>query len=263
MTITSEPALRAGTETSVRTLARGLSVLSVFDHGNPSMRAADVAARAGLNRAATARVLRTLVQLGYVRCHGEKFALTHQALDLGYGYLSGSPLVLASRQGVEWLTGEFEEPCTAGVLADGDVICIAATRVPGMIRAGLTVGARIPAHASSMGKVLMAGLSEDEFRAALDGSQFSRLTEQTIDSTERFRLEIEQVRRQGYAVNDSELQSGHRTVSVPVRDAAGAVVAAVGVNMLATPDTLLAATAAHLPLLRRAAEQIAEGCTPA
>ncbi|MGW6172385.1 IclR family transcriptional regulator [Arthrobacter sp. NPDC055138] len=262
MTITSEPALRAGTEPSVRTLARGLSVLSVFDDGNPSMRAADVAARAGLNRAATARVLRTLVHLGYVRCHEEKFALTHQALELGYGYLSGSPLVLASRQGVEWLTAEFEEPCTAGVLADGDVICIAATRVPGMIRAGLTVGARIPAHASSMGKVLMAGLGEDAFRAVLDGGQFSRLTEQTIDSTERFRLEIEQVRRQGYAVNDSELQSGHRTVSVPVRDAAGVVIAAVGVNMLATPDTLQAATAAHLPPLRRAAERIAEGCTP-
>jgi IclR family transcriptional regulator, pca regulon regulatory protein len=261
MIITDEPALRPPAEPSVRTLARGLSVLSVFDHANPSMRAADVAARAGLNRAATARLLRTLVQLGYLRCHGEKFALTHQTLELGHGYLSGSPLVLASRQGVEWLTGEFKEPCTAGVLADGHVICIAATRVPGMIRAGLTVGARIPAHASSMGKVLMAGLGEDEFRATLDGSQFSRLTEQTIDGTERLRLEIEQVRRQGYAVNDSELQTGHRTVSVPVRGAAGAVLAAVGVNMLATPDTLQAATAAHLPPLRRAAERIAEGCT--
>ena len=261
MSITSDPpAARAKTEPSARTLARGLSVLSVFDDGQPQMRAAEIAARAGLNRAATARVLRTLVSLGYLRCRDDLFSLAHQALELGHGYIAGSPLVRASRRAVQWLTGEFNEPCTAGVLAGGDVICIAATRVPRMIRTGLTVGTRIPAHASSMGKVLVAGLSEDGLRPAVDGS-LDRLTEQTIDSTWRFRQEIEQVRRQGYAVNNSELQPGHRTLSVPVRDGGGTVLAAVGVNMLATPDTLEAAIAGHLPLLRRAAEQITEGAT--
>ena len=106
----------------------------------------------------------------------------------------------------------------------------------------------------------MAALPEDDFHAAIGSAQLSRLTEQTIHHPEHFRQQIEQVRRQGYALNDSELQPGHRTLSVPVMNATGSVVASVGVNMLATPDTLEEATAAHLPLLHQAAEQIAEEC---
>lgn len=222
------------------------------------MRAAEVAARAGLNRAATARVLRTLHQLGYVRIGGDLFSLTHKVLELGYGYISGVPLAVSARRRAEELTAAFSEPCTAGVLSGAEVICIAGTRVPGLIRSGLSVGARIPAHASSMGKILLADLGDAEL---LEAIRLDRLTGKTISSPDAFAAEIRTVRARGYATNDSELQPGHRTISVPIRGADGRAVAAIGVNALRSgPEALTAATAEYLPLLLEAARRVEQDC---
>ncbi|MGF9662555.1 IclR family transcriptional regulator C-terminal domain-containing protein [Arthrobacter crystallopoietes] len=242
----------------VRALVRGLSVLNAFDEEHQAMRAAEVAARAGLNRAATARVLRTLHQLGYVRIRGDKFLLTHKVLELGHGYISGVPLAVSARRRAEELTAAFSEPCTAGVLSGAEVICIAGTRAPGLIRSGLSVGARIPAHASSMGKVMLADLSDEELRRVV-GDRLSQLTGNTIGRLDTLLAEIHTVRSRGYATNDSELQPGHRTMSVPVRGPDGRVVAAIGVNMLRSgPEALEAATAEYLPPLQAAARRIEE-----
>ena len=152
----------------VQSRARGLAAIRAFDAAHPAQTLSDVARRAGLSRATARRVLHTLVGLGYADSDGRLFRLRPKVLELGFAYLHGTGLWGAAQPPMVELVERIHESCSAAVL-DGDEIVYVA-RVPTRTRImsiTLGLGSRLPAHLTSMGRVLLAALPPAELDARL------------------------------------------------------------------------------------------------
>jgi IclR family pca regulon transcriptional regulator len=246
----------------VQSLARGLSVIRAFDADNVSMTLSDVSRRTGLTRATARRFLHTLVELGYVRTDGRVFELTALVLQLGYSYLSGHTLPQLVQPLLEELSAQLHESTSASILDGGDIVYIARIHTRRIMTVGITVGTRFPAYATSMGRVLLAGLPEAELEDYLARAELKPLTPRTIADAGGLRAELARVRQQGFALVDQELETGLRSVAVPIYRPDGSVAAALNVSMQVryedTGKDLDAAAADVLPKLRAVSQQVTE-----
>ena len=214
----------------VQSLERGLAVVRAFDAEHPELTLSDVARATGLTRAAARRFLLTLADLGYVRTDGRLFALSPRVLDLGYAYLSSLSLPEVAEPHLERLVAEVHESSSVSVLDGNDVVYVARVPTSRIMAVSISVGTRFPAYATSMGRVLLAGLPDDALEAYLARASLDRLTPRTVTSAAALRTELRRVRAQGWALVDQELEEGLRAVAAPIRDRAGQVVAAVNVS---------------------------------
>lgn len=214
----------------MQSLARGLAVIRAFDASHPQLTLSDVARATELTRAAARRFLLTLVDLGYVRTDGRLFMLTPRVLELGYAYLSSLSLTEVAEPHLERLVAEVGESSSVSLLDGDDIVYVARVATSRIMNATINVGTRFPAYATSMGRVLLAGLPEDELRAYLARADLRRLTSHTVATAGQLRSELARARRQGWALVDQELEEGLRAVAAPIRNRAGQVVAAVNVS---------------------------------
>lgn len=219
-----------GATASVQSLARGLAVIRAFDAENPEMTLSDVARLTGLSRATARRFLLTLVELGYVRTDGKIFVLTARVLELGYSYLSGLTLPEIAQPHLERLAAEVGESTSASVLDGADIVYVARVPTKRIMSVAINIGTRFPAHATSMGHVLLAGIPEHELAARLAGVELTPLTPRTISTVELLTAELARVRAHGWALADQELEAGLRSMAMPITDARGRVVAAINVS---------------------------------
>ncbi|MGH3321548.1 MAG: IclR family transcriptional regulator domain-containing protein [Streptosporangiaceae bacterium] len=225
----------------VQSLARGLAVIRAFDASSPTLTLSEVARATGLTRATARRFLHTLAALGYVRNEGSAFALSPRVLELGYAYLSGLTLPEVAEPHLERLVAEVQESSSVSVLDGEDIVYVARVPTSRIMTVTISIGTRFPAYATSMGRVLLAGLPPGELDAYLGGVRFRRLTPRTITSAGSLRGELERARGQGWALVDQELEEGLRSIAAPIRDRTGRVVAAANVSSHAsrtTPDSL-------------------------
>jgi IclR family pca regulon transcriptional regulator len=225
----------------VQSLERGLAVIRAFKAETPELTLSDVARATGLTRAAARRFLLTLLDLGYVRSDGRLFSLTPRVLDLGYSYLSSISLPEVAEPHLERLVAEVHESSSVSVLDTGDVVYVARIPTSRIMAVSINVGTRFPAYATSMGRVLLAGLPEDELDAYLARTELRRLTPKTITTTKALHAELARVRAQGWALVDQELEEGLRAIAAPIRDRSGRVVAAANVSAHASrtsPDDI-------------------------
>ncbi|MFT4307276.1 MAG: IclR family transcriptional regulator C-terminal domain-containing protein [Microbacterium sp.] len=240
----------------VQSLARGLAVIRAFDAEHPELSLSDVARRAGLTRAAARRFLHTLTALGYVRAEGRLFALTPRVLELGFSYLSSLSLPEIVQPHLERLSREVDESVSAAVLDGTDIVYVARVPTRRIMSVRITIGTRFPAYATSMGRVLLAGLPEAQRDAALAASARAHLTDRTLTEADRLRAELDRVRAQGWALVDGELEDGLRAIAAPVHGKDGAVIAAVNVSTSTSRGTLARARQALVAPLRRTAAAI-------
>lgn len=217
-------------EMFVQSLARGLAVITAFDAEHTSMTLSEVAARTGLSRASSRRLLHTLRELGYVRLDGASFALTPQVLRLGTAYLSGLGLPQLVQPHLERLTASVGESTSAAILDGPDIVYVARVATRRIMTVGITVGTRFPAYATSMGRVLLADLAEADLDAYLATTPLVALTERTLHDAKSLRAELARVREQGWAVVDQELEAGLCSVAAPVRDVSGSTLAAINIS---------------------------------
>ncbi|UWX98746.1 helix-turn-helix domain-containing protein [Arthrobacter zhaoxinii] len=232
-------------------------VIRAFDADHVQMTLSEVSRRTGLTRATARRFLLTLTELGYVRTDGRTFELTALVLQLGYSYLSGQSLPQLTQPVLEDLSREISESTSASVLDGDEIVYIARIHTRRLMTVGISVGTRFPAYATSMGRVLLAGLPEDRFEDYVSAVQLRPLTERTVTDPDRLRDAVAQVREQGWALVDQELELGLRSVAVPVLDPQGTVVAALNTSMQATAGlTLEEAAARVLPHLQQASATI-------
>jgi IclR family pca regulon transcriptional regulator len=215
----------------VQSLARGLTVIRAFDEVHPSLTLSEVADRTGLARAVVRRSLLTLQHLGYVGARGRQFFLTPRVLELGFGYLSSLALPELALPAMEQLAQRLSESCSLSVLDGADIVYLARVPVRRVMTISLGVGARLPAFAASMGRVLLAGLSDDALDEWLAKARTRPLTPHTVFEKRALQAEILRVRAQGYSLVIQELELGLCSVAVPIRDRSGRVVAAVNVGM--------------------------------
>jgi IclR family transcriptional regulator, pca regulon regulatory protein len=241
--------------THVQSLERGLAVIRALSTPEPQTQS-DVARATGLSRAAVRRSLLTLEHVGYVRDTDGRFALTPRVLELGYAYLSGLTLPEVAQPHLERLVAEVHESSSVSVLAGQDIVYVARVPTRRIMSVSITVGTRFPAFATSMGRVLLAGLPDEQLAEILAAADLRRLTPQTIRSPRALRDEIEQTRRQGYAIVDQELEAGLRSIAAPIHDGAGAVVAAVNLSTQASSNSVTEMRRRLLPPLRITAEAI-------
>jgi IclR family transcriptional regulator, pca regulon regulatory protein len=240
----------------VQSLARGLGVITAFGPDRPVMTLSEVSRATGLTRAAARRFLLTLVDLGFMRFDGRLFRLTPKVLDLGYSYLSSISLPGIAEPHLERLVQEVRESSSMSVLEGGDILYVARVPTSRIMTVSINVGTRFPAYATSMGRVLLAGFDEAALEAYLGTVELHRLTEHTITSLDDLRKQVAQVRRQGYALVDQELEHGLRSLAVPVHDKHRRVVAAVNVSSHVSRITRENARREFLPPLQRAAAGI-------
>ncbi|MDO8337551.1 MAG: IclR family transcriptional regulator C-terminal domain-containing protein [Microcella sp.] len=214
----------------VQSFARGLAVIRAFDADHAELTLSEVAVRAEMPRAAARRFLATLVSLGYVRTSDRAFALTPRVLELGYSYLSALSLPEVAQPHLEGLSHELDESTSLAVLDGTDVVYVARVPTRRIMSVSITIGTRFPAWATSLGRVLLAALPDDAADAVLAHSDLRPFTPTTLVERSALLAELDRVRRAGWAMVDGELEEGLRSIAAPVRDASGAVVAAVNVS---------------------------------
>lgn len=242
----------------VASLARGLSVIRVFGRDTPSMTLTDVAKRADMTRAAARRFLLTLTQLGYVATDGKYFQLTPRVMDLGFAYLSSMDLWQVAMPFMEQVSKELEESCSASVLDGCDVVYVARVPARRIMSVSLTVGTRLPAFCTSMGRVLLAAKSDAEIEAYVAATDLKPHTANTITDPQVLVDAIQEAGRRGFALVDQELEEGLRSLAVPIRNKTGQVLAAMNVSGHASRIGRDEMEERFLPVLRHACNQIAQ-----
>lgn len=240
----------------VTALARGLSVIRAFGPDTPRMTLADVARRVGLPRATVRRSLITLETLGYAESDGRGYSLTPKILTLGHAYLSSSPLTVAARPLVEKLADKLRETCWAGILDEGDVLLIVNSRTSRILTAGLSVGSRLPAYCSALGRVLLAALPDTEIESYLESFTPKQLTPHTLTDPAVIRQAIFDARMTGYSLSDSEVEMGLCSIAVPIVNAQGKTVAALNATAPSVRAQGKEMSEHFLPQLKQVAEDL-------
>jgi IclR family pca regulon transcriptional regulator len=234
--MTTTPAPPSPSDQFVQSLARGLAVIEAFGADAPAPTLSEVAAAVGLPRAAVRRFLLTLVHLGYARQTNGRFTLTPRVLRLGAAYLGGLGLPELAEPHLERLSQEVHESTSIAVLDGGDIVYVARVIAHRYLRLNLAVGTRFPAFATSMGRVLLAGLSPEELDSYFATADLTPPTRRTTHSEGELRALIENVRWQGWAFADEQFAYGVRSLAAGVRDATGNVVAAIDVSSTTVHD---------------------------
>jgi IclR family pca regulon transcriptional regulator len=247
----------------VQSLERGLAVIRAFGADDPELTLSDVARRTGLTRAAARRFLLTLTDLGYVRTDGKQFALTPRVLDLGYAFLSSLTLPEVAEPHLERLAAELRESSSVSVLDGDDIVYVGRVPTSRIMRVAINVGTRFPAYATSMGRVLLAGLPDAQRRAYLERAEIKPLTARAIDNAADLAAELDRVRGQGWALVDQELEEGLRSIAAPIHDAGGRTIAAVNVSAHASRVSAEEIKRTLLPPLLAAAQRIEADLTRA
>jgi IclR family pca regulon transcriptional regulator len=242
----------------VQSLDRGLAVIRAFDAEHPELTLSDVARATGLNRASARRFLHTLVELGYVRTDGRLFALRPKILELGYAYLSSLSLPEVAMPHLEQLVEQVHESSSVSVLDGDEVVYVARVPTRRIMRIAIAVGTRFPAYATSMGRVLLAGQSDEWLDGYFATAPLKTITSHTISDAKRLRTELSRIRRAGYALVDQELEDGLRSIAAPIRDSDGRVVAAVNLSTHASRGSVESMRAEMLPPLLETAAAIEE-----
>lgn len=242
----------------VGTLARSLAVIESFDATTPRLTLTEVAERAGLTRAAARRYLLTLVSLSYAESDGKHFWLTPRVLRLGYAYLSSASLPRLAQPVLEEVGRRTEEVASIAVLEGDEILFLARSAARRVLAAATSVGTRFPAYCTAMGRVLLASRPEAEVEPRLKGAVLKRFTPKTKTGTKELLVEIERVRKQGYAVSDEELEIGLRTIAVPVVDSRGHVGLAMAISLQAGRMSVARMAKDLLPELREGARRLSE-----
>lgn len=242
--------------TFVEAFARGLAVIEAFGSNYTELSLSEVASRTGVSRAAARRLLLTLCHLGYAINTGSTFCLTPKVMRLGYSYISGLTIREIVEPYVAAVANETEESCSVCVLDDLDVVYIARASVSRIMSINLSLGTRLPAWATAHGRVLLAGLSDKDLDDRLRRSDIRQLTPHSITDRKQLAKEIRLARENGYCFVNQELELSLTAIAMPLCDRTGHVIAAINLAGHVERNTKEKMLSVHLPILRKAAEEI-------
>ena len=240
----------------VQSFARGLEVIRCFSASAPRQTLSEVAGRSGLSRAGARRILLTLAALGYVRSVGKLFSLTPRILDFGFAYLSSMPIWGLAEPVMEALVAQIKESCSAAVLDGTDIVYVLRVPTHKIMSISLGVGSRLPAYCTSMGRMLLSALTPEAMMKVLQASERTVRTRYTVTDVDELAAKIAQVRQQGWALVDQELEEGLLSIAAPVTDRAGQTIAAINISGQANRTSAKVMQETMLPLLLATAQSI-------
>lgn len=218
-------------------LDKGLAIIEAFDARHPRLTISGAARRTGLSRASARRCLLTLEKLGYVQFDGRSFRLTPRVLRLGHAYLASAPVTTVVQPVLESLRERTQESASVTILDGTQVVFIARSATDRALVIG--IGGRLPGHCAAAGRVLLAGYPDDQVKDMLQAMERRRFTHKTVTALPELVEEVRRARAQGYAISDEELAVGLRSISVPVRDSSGSVIAAMTLSARTSRETMM------------------------
>ncbi len=237
-------------------LAKGLAVIRAFGRDHAALSLSDIARGAGIPAATARRCLLTLEELGYVMRNGRTFLLRPKVLELGAAYLESINIEQITRTYLEELARETSDSAALCVLDGVEIAYVARTSVRTLLRLEAHVGSRFPAHATSTGRVLLAGLGPDRLKLYFATARFAALTTKTVTDPQQLRTLINDARRLGYAAVEDELAYGVIALAVPVFDHHGQVVAALNSSSHSGRTTRTKLIRGRLSMLQQVSRQI-------
>ncbi len=240
----------------VQSFARGLDVIRSFSARAPQQTLTEVAGRTGLTRAGARRILLTLQTLGYVESDGKYFSLTPRILDLGFAYLSSMPIWNLAEPVMEGLAEQVKESCSAAALVGTDIVYVLRVSTHKIMSINLGVGSRLPAYCTSMGRMLLADLPDEQIVQRLADSNRQALTRHTLTDIDALLAKILQARKQGWCLVTQELEEGLISIAAPITNRAGRTVAALNISGQANRTNAKVMQETMLPALQAAAQEI-------
>lgn len=240
----------------VHGFARGLRVIRAFGEGAERLTLTQVASRADLTRAGARRLLLTLEELGYANHSGRLYFLMPKVLSLGYAYISSMPIWNFAQPALERLVNEMNETVSLSVLDETEIVYILRIPVHRILSIGVSVGSRLPAHATSMGRVLLGGLSREQLDRYLKTATLRPYTKATVTKPDKLRKIILADHARGYSWIDGEMEEQISGLSVPVKDGQDRIIAALNVSFNRAKLTKDSVVKKFLPGLKKAADQM-------
>jgi IclR family pca regulon transcriptional regulator len=241
----------------IRALARGLAAIEAMGAHADGVTLSELANLCDLDRATARRILLTLTELGYVRSAANRFLLAPRVLSLGYAYLSSIPFWELANPVMERLVRALHESCSAATLDGTDAVYVARVRSSErVIDVSRTIGSRIPAYCTSLGRVLLAAEPVDQREALLKKSSLVAHTKHTVVDRRKLMKILSDVREQGFALVDQELELGLRSLAVPIVDRSGKVVAALNTSVQPTRVSTADMLKKYLPALQSTAREL-------
>lgn len=231
-------------------------MIEVFSPEHPSLTLSEVAQLTGITRATARRILITLERLGHVRCDGRHFTLTARVLSLGWAYLSSLNLTEIAQPFMRELVSETGESTSIATLDMPDIVYVARVPTRRIMSITLGVGTRLPAHATSMGRVLLASLPDEDLGEFLDRTTLEPLTQRTIVDPAMLRRVLATAAEQGWTMVDQELEVGLRSVAAPLRGSDGQTIAALNISAAAARVSTEELRGRFLPALLATADAI-------
>jgi len=257
----ADPTRIKGSDEFVEAFAKGLAVIKAFNGIQRPLSMAEIAGRANLTRSGARRLLYTLITLNYATMEAGRFRLAPKILDLGLAYLSSFTNYDFCHQIIEHLAHETEELCTMSVLDGSHIVYVVRVEGSPALTRSLSVGSRLPAFATSMGRVLLANKPEDEIRTLLLRTPRPKLTRFTKTEIDKLLSEIAKTRRSGWSLVKQELELGVCGLSAAVRNNRRETIAAVSVSFNMARFDEAKALNGVLPKLLKAADEISS-CRP-
>lgn len=241
----------------VTALARGLAVMMALSEKRRRISIAQVSHATGIPRAAARRSLHTLVKLGFVAMdEANQFYLRPRILSLSHAYLSASPLAMLSQPILDRLGEEIGESCSLAVLDSDEIVYLARSSASRVISPSLNVGRRIPAYCTSIGRILLAHLSENERESYLANARLQAYTQHTVTDRGELRIILDEARANGYAFSREQLEPRLSSLAVPVRDLSGQYVAGINVLLPGRPPSSQEAASKYFHPLNEAAKSL-------
>lgn len=237
-------------------LAKGLKVIEAFSLEKPRLSISDASAVTGLDRATARRCLLTLSAAGYAAYDGKFFSLTPRVLRLGTGCLATMPLPRIVQPFLDQLSESIHQSSSVSILDETEIVYVARAAQRRVMSISLMPGSRLPAYCTSMGRVLLAALPDDEARRLLEASPRTQRTERTITDISALIAEIKVTRERGYASIDQEVELGLRSVAVPLLNSRGRTVASLNVGLAATAEEMDAVISRYVPPLLVVREEL-------
>jgi IclR family pca regulon transcriptional regulator len=237
-------------------LAKGLAVIRAFTREQPALTLSDIARAAAMPAATARRCLLTLEELGYVTRSGRAFLLRPKVLELGAAYLDSMNIEQLTKTHLEELARQTADSAALCVLDGTEIVYVARASVRTLVRLEAHVGSRFPAHATSTGRILLAGLSAERLQQFLQTARLEPLTDRTVTDRARLGQLIEECRRTAYSVVEDELAYGVIALAVPVLDQTGRVVAALNTSSHSRKISKAKLVRDRLAMLQQVAQQI-------
>jgi len=244
----------------LKTLSRGLSLIKSFDKETPRMTLSEVAKKNNMSRASARRFVLTLETLGYLMRVGDYFQLTANILNIGHQYLENLNFIEVITPFMRDVSQKLGKACSASILNGTDIVYVA--RIPSqqqILSVNLNIGSHLPAFCTSMGRVMLASLSEEELELYFKQSEIKQYTDKTITDTHQLKTIIKKVKKDGYSIVNQELEKSLRAIAVPIRNNRGQVLCAMNVGIPVGQVKMNEIISYYLPVIKAAAKQAERG----